>query len=74
LDLTGIDDDEIDTMILSKSEIKTKAKLWLRANKDWLKEQKEKEELKRKAQEESKHIEPKPKRPVIFERKNWKLL
>ena len=30
LDLTGIDDDEIET----------KAKLWLRDNKDWLKEQK----------------------------------
>ncbi len=27
-------------MLLSKDEIKTKAKLWLRANKDWLKEQK----------------------------------
>ena len=27
-------------MILSKDEIKTKAKLWLRANKDWLKDQK----------------------------------
>ena len=40
LDLTGIDDDEIDSMLLSKDEIKTKAKLWLRANKDWLKEQK----------------------------------
>jgi len=70
LDLTGIDDDEIDTMILSKSEIKTKAKLWLRANKDWLKEQKEKEELKRKLQEESKHIEPKQKRARIRKPKN----
>ncbi len=27
-------------MLLSKDEIKTKAKLWLRANRDWLKEQK----------------------------------
>lgn len=27
-------------MLLSKDEIRTKAKLWLRANKDWLKEQK----------------------------------
>ncbi|RNA42394.1 transcription factor IIIB 90 kDa subunit-like isoform X1 [Brachionus plicatilis] len=52
LDLTGIDDQEIESMILSKVEIKTKAKLWLRANKDWLKEQKEKEELKKKEREE----------------------
>lgn len=29
-------------MLLSKDEIKTKAKLWLRANKDWLKDQKSK--------------------------------
>ena len=27
-------------MILSKNEIKTKAKLWFNANKDWLKDQK----------------------------------
>ena len=40
LDLTGIDDNEIESMLLSKDEIRTKAKLWLRANKDWLKEQK----------------------------------
>lgn len=40
-------------MILSKDEIKTKAKLWLRANKDWLKEQKIKEEQKKKEREES---------------------
>lgn len=39
-------------MILSKAEIKIKAKLWLRANKDWLKEQKEKEEQKKKEKEE----------------------
>ena len=39
-------------MILTKDEIKTKAKLWLRANKDWLKEQKIKEDLKKKEREE----------------------
>jgi len=33
-------------MLLSKDEIKTKAKLWLRANRDWLKEQKGKSFLK----------------------------
>lgn len=40
-------------MLLSKDEIKTKAKLWLRANKDWLKEQKIKEDQKKKEKEES---------------------
>ena len=40
-------------MLLSKVEIKTKAKLWLRANKDWLKEQKTKEDLKKKEKEET---------------------
>jgi transcription factor IIIB subunit 2 len=40
-------------MILTKDEIKTKAKLWLRANKDWLKEQKIKEEQKKKEREEA---------------------
>jgi transcription factor IIIB subunit 2 len=39
-------------MILTKDEIKTKAKLWLRANKDWLKEQKIKEEQKKREREE----------------------
>jgi transcription factor IIIB 90 kDa subunit len=57
-------------MILSKDEIKTKAKLWLRANKDWLKEQKEKEEQKRKAEEESKQGGSKPKRQRTRRPKN----
>ena len=39
-------------MILSKEEIKTKAKLWLTANKDWLKEQKMKEDQRKKEREE----------------------
>ena len=64
LDLTGIDDDEIDSMLLSKDEIKTKAKLWLRANKDWLKEQKAREDQKKKEREESKVVETKQKKPV----------
>lgn len=39
-------------MILSKEEIKTKAKMWLTANKDWLKEQKLKEDQRKKEREE----------------------
>lgn len=61
-------------MILSKDEIKTKAKLWLRANKDWLMEQKIKEEQKKKEKEEqgksNDHIVIKPKKPRIRKPKN----
>jgi transcription factor IIIB subunit 2 len=70
LDLTGIDDQEIDAMLLSKDEIKTKAKLWLRANKDWLKEQKEREDIKKKEREESNKFELKPKKARIRKPKN----
>jgi len=70
LDLTGIDDNEIDSMLLSKDEIKTKAKLWLRANKDWLKEQKVKDDQKKKEKEENKGQEPKPKKTRIRKPKN----
>ena len=52
-------------MLLSKDEIKTKAKLWLRANKDWLKEQKMREDQRKKDKEEMKTVEPKQKKTVI---------
>jgi len=42
LDLTGIDEDEIDSYIMSDQEIRQKAKLWLRLNKEYLLEQEEK--------------------------------
>jgi hypothetical protein len=51
-------------MILSKDEIKTKAKMWLRANKDWLKEQKVREDQKKKDKEEMRTVEPKQKKTV----------
>jgi hypothetical protein len=53
-------------MLLSKDEIKTKAKLWLRANKDWLKEQKMREDQKKKDKEEMKTVEPKQKKTVYL--------
>jgi hypothetical protein len=53
-------------MLLSKDEIKTKAKLWLRANKDWLKEQKIREDQKKKDKEEMKTAEPKQKKTVCL--------
>merc|ERR1711874_198533 len=44
LDLTGIDDDEISSYIMTDAEIKHKTKLWMTVNKEYLKEQAEKEE------------------------------
>lgn len=44
LDLTGIDDDEIDSYILSSSEVMAKTEMWMKINADYLEEMKEKEE------------------------------
>ncbi|CAM9132463.1 unnamed protein product, partial [Lampetra planeri] len=43
LDLSGIDDREIELYLLSDKEIKVKTALWMAENSDYLKEQKEKE-------------------------------
>ncbi|XP_072221905.1 BRF1 general transcription factor IIIB subunit a [Leuresthes tenuis] len=43
LDLSGIDDSEIELYLLSDKEIKIKTALWMAENSDYLKEQKEKE-------------------------------
>ncbi|XP_019734127.1 BRF1 general transcription factor IIIB subunit a [Hippocampus comes] len=43
LDLSGIDDSEIELYLLSENEIKVKTALWMAENSDYLKEQKEKE-------------------------------
>jgi len=39
LDITGIDDEEIDSYLMSPSEIKNKTALWMKVNKEYLKEQ-----------------------------------
>ena len=39
LDLTGIDDDEIDGYIMSDSEAEFKTKMWMRVNAEYLREQ-----------------------------------
>ena len=39
LDLTGIDEVEIDSYIMSEAEIKAKTKLWLKVNAEYLEEQ-----------------------------------
>ncbi|CAF0865596.1 unnamed protein product [Didymodactylos carnosus] len=43
LDITGIDDSEIDDMILTRDETKLKLKSWLRENKNWFLEEKRRE-------------------------------
>ena len=48
LDLTGIDDDEIDSYLMSPEEIESKTNLWMKINHDFLKEQAEK--IKREAE------------------------
>ncbi|XP_041351283.1 transcription factor IIIB 90 kDa subunit-like [Gigantopelta aegis] len=51
IDLTDIDDAELDRFILNEDEVKIKTDVWMKANEDYLKHLKEKEE--RKAQEEA---------------------
>ena len=53
MDLTGIDDDEIDTYIMTEREIKCKTDLWMRVNAEYLREKAEKEERERKEEEEA---------------------
>ena len=53
MDLTGIDDDEIDSYIMTEREIKCKTDLWMRVNAEYLREKAEKEERERKEEEEA---------------------
>ena len=39
LDITGIDDEEIDSYLMSPLEFKNKTALWMKVNKEYLKEQ-----------------------------------
>uniref|UniRef100_A0A8C7YHD4 Transcription factor IIIB 90 kDa subunit n=1 Tax=Oryzias sinensis TaxID=183150 RepID=A0A8C7YHD4_9TELE len=61
LDLSGIDDSEIELYLLSESEIKIKTALWMAENSDYLKEQKEKEAKIAKEKELGIYKEKKPK-------------
>ncbi|KAK3751451.1 hypothetical protein QZH41_000748 [Actinostola sp. cb2023] len=63
LDLTGLDDDELDSCLLTNDEIEIKTKVWMEENKEYLEKMKEKEE--REAREREQGIskpEPKKKR------------
>ncbi|KAK2152254.1 hypothetical protein LSH36_334g04050 [Paralvinella palmiformis] len=52
LDLSGIDDEELESFILSEKEVRIKTKIWMEANADYLREQKEKLEREAKEREE----------------------
>ncbi|KAJ7330777.1 transcription factor TFIIIB subunit brf1 [Desmophyllum pertusum] len=62
LDLTGLDDDELDKCLLNENEIEIKTKLWMEENKEYLQKQKEKEEKEARDREEGNNQEPKKKR------------
>ncbi|NXA35667.1 TF3B factor, partial [Eudromia elegans] len=62
LDLSGIDDSEIDRYILNETEAQIKAELWMKENADYLKEQKEKEARIAKEKELGIYKEHKPKK------------
>lgn len=53
LDLTGIDDEELDGYIMTAEEAKLKSDLWMKVHADYLQEQKEKQERKEREKEES---------------------
>ncbi|XP_026195762.1 transcription factor IIIB 90 kDa subunit-like [Anabas testudineus] len=63
LDLSGIDDSEIELYLLSDKEIKIKTALWMAENSDYLKEQKEKEAKIAKEKELGIYKEKKPRGP-----------
>ncbi|KDR24500.1 hypothetical protein L798_10788, partial [Zootermopsis nevadensis] len=54
IDLSGIDDDEIESYIMSERETQYKDSLWMKINATYLKEQKEKEERLAREKEEGK--------------------
>ncbi|XP_078263096.1 transcription factor IIIB 90 kDa subunit isoform X2 [Rhinoraja longicauda] len=62
LDLSGIDDHEIDRYLLNDQEVEQKTELWLRENADYLREQKAKEERIAKEKELGIYKEQKPRK------------
>ncbi|XP_015455125.1 transcription factor IIIB 90 kDa subunit isoform X1 [Pteropus alecto] len=62
LDLSGIDDLEIDRYILNEAEARVKAELWMRENAEYLREQREKEARIAKEKELGIYKEHKPKK------------
>ncbi|XP_042292829.1 transcription factor IIIB 90 kDa subunit-like [Thunnus maccoyii] len=64
LDLSGIDDSEIELYLLNDKEVKIKTALWMAENSDYLKEQKEKEAKIAKEKELGIYKEKKPRGPA----------
>ncbi|XP_067030715.1 transcription factor IIIB 90 kDa subunit-like isoform X2 [Acropora muricata] len=62
LDLTGLDDVELDKCLLNDEEIQIKTKLWMEENKDYLEKLKEKEEKEAREREERSKQDTKKKR------------
>uniref|UniRef100_A0A2P2I239 B-related factor 1 n=1 Tax=Hirondellea gigas TaxID=1518452 RepID=A0A2P2I239_9CRUS len=74
LDLEGIDDDEIDTYILTDRERDLKTDHWMNCNKDYLEEQEKKKEQERLEEEQRIKEGLPPKKKKIYKRKNKKEL
>ena len=72
LDLTGIDDDEIESFLLTPAEVKFKTQLWMKVNKEYLQEQREKLKKEKDEREEliKQGIDPDKKKRVYRKRKS----
>ncbi|XP_071080554.1 transcription factor IIIB 90 kDa subunit-like [Haliotis cracherodii] len=68
LDLEGINDEELDWMILTEEEVRVKTMVWMKANEDYLKEQKEKAERK-KREEEEEALKPEKKKKRTYKKR-----
>jgi len=71
LDLTGIDDEEIDSYLMSQDEIENKTNLWMMVNAEYLKEQEEKIKREKELREEliKQGIDP-DKKKKTYKKKN----
>jgi len=72
LDLTGIDDEELDGYLLNVDEIDAKTNVWTRVHADYLAEMKQKEEIKAQEEEERKRKEASGEMPPKKKRKTRK--
>ncbi|XP_067680346.1 transcription factor IIIB 90 kDa subunit-like [Haliotis asinina] len=68
LDLEGINDEELDWMILTEEEVRVKTMVWTKANEDYLQEQKEKAERK-KREEEEEALKPEKKKKRTYKKR-----
>ncbi|CAL4171543.1 unnamed protein product, partial [Meganyctiphanes norvegica] len=70
LDLEGIDEDEIDSYIMSEREAKFKHDMWMKINKVYLEELKIKQENEEREEEERKKSGKPPKKKKTYTKKN----